>query len=252
MFIDAIDLHLTAILLDVDGTLLDLAPTPLDVVIPPELTVALGRLNERSGGALAFVSGRPLVELDLFFAPLKLAAIGGHGAELRLSDGVVVRAKTHLDPELKARLTAIRDGKPGLLVEDKGYSIALHYRQAPQFGHIVREQVNAICAQFPSVAIEILPGKSVIEVKQPSFNKGTAVRELMRHAPFAGRKPVFIGDDVTDDAAFAVLPEFGGIGFSVGREVQGLAGVFDAPGDVRRWLGEMAREERGQEEKESA
>ena len=244
MFIDALDLHLTAILVDVDGTLLDLAPTPLDVIVPPELTVALGRLNERSGGALAFVSGRPLAELDLFFAPLKLAAIGGHGAELRLTDGTVVRAKKFLDSDLKERLAALRYGKPGLVVEDKGYSIALHYRQAPQYGHIVREHVNAICAEFPSAAIEILPGKSVIEVKQPSFNKGTAVRELMRHAPFAGRKPIFIGDDVTDEAAFAVLPEFGGVGFSVGREVQGLAGVFEAPADVRRWLGDITREEK--------
>lgn len=252
MFIDAIDLHLTALLVDVDGTLLDLAPTPLEVVVPPELIVALARLNERSGGALAFVSGRPIAELDLFFAPLKLAAIGGHGAELRLGDGMVVRAKTHLDPHMKEQLAAIRTGKPGLVIEDKGYSIALHYRQVPQYGHIVREQVNAICAAYPSTAIEILPGKSVIEVKQPSFNKGTAVRELMRHEPFAGRKPIFIGDDVTDEAAFAVLPEFGGIGFSVGREMKGLAGVFDAPRDVRRWLGEIAREGQQEEEKEGA
>lgn len=241
MFIDAIDLHLSAILLDVDGTLLDFAPTPLDVVIPPELTDALGRLRERTGGALAFVSGRTLAELDLFFAPLKLTAIGGHGAELRLADGTVRRAKQFLDPELIKRLAAIADDKPGLVTEDKGYSFAIHYRQAPEHGHAVREQVNAVCAAFPNAAIEILPGKSVVEVKQPSFNKGIAVRELMKHAPFATRKPIFIGDDVTDEAAFDVLPEFGGIGFSVGREMQGLAGVFEAPRDVRRWIIDMAQ-----------
>jgi trehalose 6-phosphate phosphatase len=241
LFVDAIDLHLNAILLDVDGTLLDFAPTPLDVVIPPELTEALGVLHERTGGALAFVSGRTLSELDLFFAPLKLTAIAGHGAEVRLSDGTIRRAKKLLDPELTERLAAIAHDKPGLVIEDKGYSFAIHYRRAPEFGHAVREQVNAICAAFPNSAIEILPGKSVIEVKQPSFNKGTAVRELMRHAPFSTRKPIFIGDDVTDEAAFDVLPEFGGIGFSVGRELQGLAGVFDAPRDVRRWIVDMAR-----------
>ena len=240
MFVDAIDLHLSAILLDVDGTLLDFAPTPLDVIIPPDLTEALGALRERTGGALAFVSGRTLAELDLFFAPLKLTAIAGHGAELRLNDGTVRRAKKFLDPELTRRLALIADDKPGVLVEDKGYSFALHYRQAPEHGHAVREQVNAICAAFPSAAIEILPGKSVVEVKQPSFNKGTAVRELMKHAPFATRKPIFIGDDVTDEAAFDVLPDFGGIGFSVGRELQGLAGVFETPSDVRRWIVEMA------------
>ncbi len=241
MFVDAIDLHLSAILLDVDGTLLDFAPTPLDVIIPPELTAALGVLRERTGGALAFVSGRTLAELDLFFAPLKLTAIAGHGAELRLNDGTVRRAKKFLDPELTRRLALIAEDKPGVLIEDKGYSFALHYRQAPEHGHAVREQVNAVCAAFPNAAIEILPGKSVVEVKQPSFNKGTAVRELMQHAPFATRKPIFIGDDVTDEAAFEVLPEFGGIGFSVGRELQGLAGVFDTPSDVRRWIVDMAR-----------
>ena len=241
MFVDAIDLHLSAILLDVDGTLLDFAPTPLEVVIPPDLTEALGQLRERTGGALAFVSGRPLAELDLFFAPLKLTAIAGHGAELRLNDGTVRRAKKFLDPELTKRLASIVDDKPGLVTEDKGYSFAIHYRQAPEHGHAVREEVNAVCAAFPNAAIEILPGKSVVEVKQPSFNKGTAVRELMTHAPFATRKPIFIGDDVTDEAAFEVLPEFGGIGFSVGRELQGLAGVFETPSDVRRWIVDMAR-----------
>jgi trehalose 6-phosphate phosphatase len=241
LFIDAIDLHLSAILLDVDGTLLDFAPTPLEVVIPPELTEALANLRERTGGALAFVSGRTLAELDLFFAPLKLTAIAGHGAELRLNDGTVRRAKHLLDPELTRRLASIADGKSGIVLEDKGYSFAIHYRQAPEHGHAVREEVNAVCAAFPDAAIEILPGKSVVEVKQPSFNKGTAVRELMRHAPFATRKPIFIGDDVTDEAAFEVLPEFGGIGFSVGREMQGLAGVFEAPRDVRRWIIEMAQ-----------
>jgi trehalose 6-phosphate phosphatase len=241
LFVDAIDLHLSAILLDVDGTLLDFAPTPLDVVIPPELTVALGALHERTGGALAFVSGRTLTELDLFFAPLKLAAIAGHGAELRLNDGTVRRAKTLLDPELTKRLAAIADDKPGLVLEDKGYSFAIHYRTSPEHGHAVREEVNAVCAAFPNSAIEILPGKSVVEVKQPSFNKGLAVRELMKHAPFAARKPIFIGDDVTDEAAFDVLPDYKGIGFSVGRELQGLAGVFETPGDVRRWLIDMAQ-----------
>jgi trehalose 6-phosphate phosphatase len=134
---------------------------------------------------------------------------------------------------------SIADDKPGVVVEDKKYSVALHYRQAPHLGHAVRDEVSAICARFPSTAIEILPGKSVVEVKQPSFNKGTAVRELMRHPPFRGRRPIFIGDDVTDEAAFAVMPEFGGIGFSVGREMNGIAGTFETPGDVRRWIAEM-------------
>jgi trehalose 6-phosphate phosphatase len=239
LYIDAATLPSSAVLLDVDGTILDLAPTPLEVVVPPELTVALERLSTRTGGALAFVSGRPLAELDLFFAPLKLPAIAGHGAELRLSDGYVARANTFLDPALKADLARIADDKPGVVVEDKKYSVALHYRQAPHLGHEVRNEVSAVCARFPSTAIEILPGKAVVEVKQPSFNKGTAVRELMQHPPFKGRRPIFIGDDITDEAAFAVMPEFGGIGFSVGREMDGIAGTFETPSDVRRWIAEM-------------
>ena len=241
LYIDAATLPSSAVLLDVDGTILDLAPTPLEVVVPPELTVALERLSKRTGGALAFVSGRPLAELDLFFQPLKLPAIAGHGAELRLNDGTVARANVFLDPQLKADLASIADDKPGVVVEDKKYSIAIHYRQAPHLGHEVRDEVSAICARYPSTAIEILPGKSVVEVKQPSFNKGTAGRELMQHPPFKGRRPIFIGDDVTDEAAFAVLPEFNGVGFSVGREVQGIAGMFERPSDVRRWIAEMVR-----------
>ena len=201
MYIDAATLPSSAVLLDVDGTILDLAPTPLEVVVPPELTIALERLSKRTGGALAFVSGRPLAELDLFFQPLKLPSIAGHGAELRLNDGTVARANTFLDPQLKADLASIADDKPGVVVEDKNYSVAIHYRQAPHLGH--------------------------------------AVRELMQHAPFKGRRPIFIGDDVTDEAAFAVLPEFNGVGFSVGREVQGIAGMFEQPSDVRRWIAEM-------------
>lgn len=239
MYIDAATLPSSAVLLDVDGTILDLAPTPLEVVVPPDLVVALERLSKRTGGALAFVSGRPLAELDLFFAPLKLPAIAGHGAELRLSDGFIARANTFLDPLLKQELARIADDKPGVLFEDKKYSVALHYRQVPHLGHEVRDEVSAVCARFPSTAIEILPGKSVVEVKQPSFNKGTAVRELMQHAPFKGRRPIFIGDDVTDEAAFAVMPEFSGVAFSVGRELDGIAGMFETPGDVRRWIAEM-------------
>ena len=244
MFIDAITLPTRAVLLDVDGTILDLAPTPLEVVVPPDLTVALERLSKRVGGALAFVSGRPLAELDLFFQPLKLPSIAGHGAELRAADGSVARATAFLDPLLKEKLAAVADGRPGLVIEDKGYSMALHYRLAPHLGATVREEVTAICATFPSAALEILPGKSVVEVKQPNFNKGSAVRILMQQPPFKGRRPIFIGDDVTDEAAFEVMPEFDGIGFSVGREVPGIAGMFESPRDVRRWIAEMVRAEK--------
>lgn len=163
-----------------------------------------------------------------------------------MADGVVARAKLLLDPLLKAELAALAEGRAGVITEDKGYSFAIHYRLVPHLGSELRERINEICATFPSASIEILPGKSVIEIKQPSFNKGTAVRELMQQPPFKGRRPIFIGDDVTDEAAFDVMPEFGGAAFSVGREVQGIAGMFDAPEDVRRWLAEMVRPEKAE------
>jgi trehalose 6-phosphate phosphatase len=125
-------------------------------------------------------------------------------------------------------------------VEDKGYSLALHYRLAPQLAAEVHDFVAAARAHYPPRSLEVLMGKAVVEVKSNAFNKGTGIRELMKFPPFQGRRPVFIGDDVTDESAFAVLPEFDGLGFSVGRELPGLAGCFPGPRDVREWLYRVA------------
>jgi trehalose 6-phosphate phosphatase len=232
-----------AILLDVDGTILDLAPTPAEVVASPNLRRTLARLTRRTGGALALVSGRSVSDLDLIFAPLQLPAVGGHGAELRpLAEGEAQKSRAGpLDAELKRRFATIAAAGPGILVEDKGYSIALHYRLAPDKELLVREAVAEICAQLDDKALEILPGKAVIEIKPAGFDKGTGVRALMACRPFAGRRALFIGDDTTDEAAFAVLDEFAGVGFSVGRVIPGTAGHFDAPRDVRRWLEQISK-----------
>ena len=237
-----LDLERVAILLDVDGTLLDIAPTPGGVHVPPSLIQTLTRLRQRTGGALAFVSGRTLEELDDFFAPLKLFAIGGHGAELRDStggDGQGLRAMP-LDDRLRERLINIVKVAPGVLIEDKGYAIALHFRLATDLERTLQKEVAAICAEFAPVGTIILRGKAVIEIKSADFNKGAALRELMGNAPFIGRQPVFVGDDITDNDVFAALPEFGGIGFSVGHAVMGTAGAFDSPHDVRVWLGRLS------------
>jgi trehalose 6-phosphate phosphatase len=231
------DLKTLAILLDVDGTILDLAPTPRDVFVPRALRDTLARLAERTGGALAFVSGRSLGEIDHVFAPLELPAIGGHGAELRTVAGAPPEPPRlpPLDPDMKRRFAAIAEAGSGIVLEDKGYSLALHYRLAPQKERAIREAVAAVCADV-DVPIELLPGKQVLEIKQTGFSKATAVRELMTYPPFAGRRPVFLGDDVTDLGVFAVLPDYGGIGISVGRRVAGVNTWFDEPADVRRWL----------------
>ena len=229
-----------ALLLDVDGTLVDIAPTPHEVHVPEELCRSLAHLSERMGGALALVSGRPIADLDTLFSPLKLAAVGGHGAEMRLHDGKRVSAVAPLPPALRQRLTAVATPGSGIIVEDKGYSVALHYRQAPQQESRLREHIAAARADFSGEALDVLLGKAMFEVKRPGIDKGAAVRALMQRAPFAGRRPVFIGDDVTDETVFAILPALHGTGFSVHRHFAGLAGIFNSPEDVRRALRALA------------
>ena len=227
-----------AFLLDIDGTLLDLARTPREVWVPPGLAATLLALHDRTKGALALVSGRSLNDIDLIFAPDRFPGVGGHGAEMRLStDGEAVA--THappMDQELKRRLAAIARLSPGILLEDKGYSLALHYRLAPHAEKAIYEAVSLIRADLPNAPIEVLPGKCVCEIKQAGFDKATGVRELMKHEPFRGRRPIFIGDDVTDESVFAIMPDLGGLAFSVGRHATGVAGYFEEPRDVRAWL----------------
>jgi trehalose 6-phosphate phosphatase len=236
----------TAVLLDIDGTLLDLAPTPREVWVPPGLSKTLNRLLQRTGGALALVSGRSLNDIDLIFAPDQYPAVGGHGSEMRLdpdSEAVGAHAPP-MDKELKRRLAAIAKLSPGILLEDKGYSLALHYRLAPHAEKAIYAAVSLIRADLPNAPIEVLPGKCVCEIKHSGFTKASGVRELMTHEPFKGRRPFFIGDDVTDESVFAIMPDFDGLAFSVGRRARGVAGHFDAPSDVREFLAHLLDDER--------
>ena len=240
------DLRKCAILLDIDGTILDLAPSPQQVWVPPGLRQTLARLDRLTGGAMALVSGRSLHDIDLIFSPLQLAAIGGHGAELRAAAGAEpMTCAPPLNAALKRKLASLTELGPGILAEDKGYSLALHYRLAPEQEETVRAAVDRICAQAPEGSVEILPGKLVVEVKPAGLNKATAVSELMSRAPFADRNPIFIGDDTTDLPVFALLPQFGGLGFSVGRIVADVNGHFDKPESVRSWLARIAAETEG-------
>ena len=233
-------LHETAVLLDIDGTLLDLAPTPREAWVPPGLAKTLNGLLEKTGRAMALVSGRSLNDIDLIFAPEQYPAIGGHGAEMRLSsDGDIVAMTPQLDKELKRRLAAIARLSPGILLEDKGYSLALHYRLAPHAERAIYEAISLIRADLPNAPIEVLPGKCVCEIKHSGFTKASGVRELLTHEPFRGRRPLFIGDDVTDESVFAIMPDFDGVAFSVGRRARGVDGHFDAPSDVREFLSRL-------------
>jgi trehalose 6-phosphate phosphatase len=230
-----------ALLLDIDGTLLDLAPTPREVWVPPDLATSMGKLLQRTNGAMALVSGRSINDIDLIFAPMQFPAVGGHGAEMRLSaeNESVAAGAPPMDKELKRRLAAIAKLSPGILLEDKGYALALHYRLAPHAEKAIYDAVSAIRADLPNAPIEVLPGKAVCEIKPAGVTKATGVIELMTHEPFSGRRPIFIGDDVTDESVFAIMPGMNGLAFSVGRRAQGVSGHFDEPRDVRAWLARL-------------
>lgn len=239
---EAIDMKRTTLLLDVDGTLLDIAATPACVVVPEDLRRILRRLLELSGGAVAFVSGRTIESLDRLFTPLYAPAVGGHGGEIRISPQGP-KLQWHpavLTEALRRQLHLLARIDPHVLVEDKSLSIALHYRGAIQQAAFLKKEVAAVLSREPSEEVEILLGKEVIEVKPKRFSKGSAVTELMTHPPFAGRTPLFIGDDTTDESVFAILPELAGLGYSVGKTVEGVQGTFRSPEHVRSWLARVA------------
>ena len=239
------DLTNIALLLDIDGTILDTAITPGSVVVPGSLRSSLRKLHAICGGALALVSGRLIRDLDVLFAPLRLPAIGGHGAEMRLScnEEMLTRHGAVIDGTLRILVVALAKTHPGVIVEDKGASLAVHYRQAPRVEQSLRTRISAIIADVGIRDLEVMHGKAVFEVKPAIFNKGEAVRELMKSPPFAHRKPVFVGDDTTDESVFNVLPMLGGIGYSVERFIPGANGTFESPEDVRGWLADLCGRE---------
>src|SRR5688572_27909510 len=162
------------------------------------------------------------------------------------SDGqAVARRATPLDPGFRERLKNVAARHRGIIVEDKEYSLALHYRLAPKEGLALGHDVRHECRDWGDPMIELLSGKAVMEIKHRGFNKGTAVRELMTHPPFAGRSPIFIGDDKTDEDAFAVVPEFSGVAISVGRRFPGVQECFGSPAEVRLWLERLSCDRAG-------
>jgi trehalose 6-phosphate phosphatase len=238
----SLDLRHTSLLLDVDGTLLDIAPTPESVTVPTSLIDAIAKLRSLTSGAVAFISGRKLAVIDILFAPLKLPTVGCHGAEIRLSVEGGVQNGPELPDSVKLCVTEIISIAPGVELEDKGQTLAIHYRSAPDAGSAVLRALLEQRAFFAAQDIQLLHGKSVIEVKPRWFSKGTGLKHLMQHSPFAGRTPVFLGDDTTDEDVFRMLPDYDGIGFSVGRRIDGASHVFGSPGEVRQWLTRLADE----------
>jgi trehalose 6-phosphate phosphatase len=235
-----IDLKTHALLLDVDGTLLDIAPRPDLVVVPPGLIEDLTRLQERAGGAIAFVSGRKIAVLDALFKPLVLPAVGVHGAEMRVGPRSIERRAEPLPVLLRGKLAAGANAL-GLLSEDKEISVTIHFRQAPEKESEAEALVARACEEFSAELVDIARNKMIVEVIRRGVNKGAGIEALMARPPFAGRMPVFVGDDATDERGFAVMPRFGGMAFSVGRAFPGLAGILPDPAAFRAALHALAQ-----------
>ena len=229
----------TALFLDIDGTLLDLARTPDRVRVPDELRRALEKLTQQLQGALAFVSGRSLESIDQLFAPFRPAAIGTHGGEIRGVEGTVSRIAP-LPDSIRDVFTGLAEHVPGLLLEDKKCALALHYRLAPEAQPVLTSAMEKHAALFAQENIHILHGKAVIEARPQGIDKGSAVLKLARQKPFKGRAVLFGGDDTTDIDVFRILPQLGGRGFSVGKRFAGAEHVFETPGAVRQWLSRVA------------
>jgi trehalose 6-phosphate phosphatase len=231
-----------ALFLDFDGTLVDIAPTPDTVIVPTGLPLLLARLETALDGALAIVSGRPIAAIDRMIAPLRLVVAGGHGAEIRTGPDEPVHTLTRpLDPTLAARAGAWAATVPGLLVEPKPASLAVHFRRVPEARDLVEETLRGFLAEAPGH--RLLAGRAVFEILPKAVSKGAAIDFLLARPPFRGRRPLVVGDDVTDIAAFEAGLRAGGCAARVAGESWTPAQAeFRDPADVRAFLARLLEE----------
>jgi trehalose 6-phosphate phosphatase len=231
--------------LDVDGTLLDIAPRPEAVEVSSGLVQDLAAVERRLDGALALISGRPIAELDQLFAPLRLRASGVHGAEIRFSPDAPVDLLTQdrLGSSFWDELNHLIGEFPESYAENKGVSFAVHYPvPGTDIGRLQRQLSRLMRRMDPAgETLRILAGHAVFEIQLRGFDKGRAIERFIEKTPFFGRKPVFIADDVIDRAGFEAAMALGGRAYSVGIELPGLDGRFAGPSEVRAWLHEFAR-----------
>lgn len=221
---------------DLDGTLAEIKPHPDQVVIPPTILQMLQGLAERNAGALALISGRSMAELDALAKPFRFPLAGVHGAERRDINGKthIVRLPQAIEREISGQLHAALAHLPGTELESKGMAFALHYRQAPEHEAALQALALRITQTWPQLSLQ--QGKCVVEIKPKGANKGEAIAAFIQEAPFAGRIPVFLGDDLTDETGFRVVNQAGGISVKVGEgETQATWRLADVS-DVWRWL----------------
>jgi trehalose 6-phosphate phosphatase len=231
-----------AFFLDIDGTLLEHAERPDAVRVGPALRRLLAGLEDATGGAVALISGRPVHDIGRLFAPLRLPAAGQHGAERLSASGTLHRHRAPLArlARAAAQLVGLTAQNPGLVFENKGMTLALHYRLAPRLRSIAQRGMRQAAARLGD-EFELQAGKFVIEIRPGGKDKGSAIAEFMVEAPFAGRVPVFIGDDLTDEHGFALVNRLSGHSVKVGRgRTRARWRLADAAA-VRRWLAAYVR-----------
>lgn len=229
-----------ALFLDVDGTLLHIAPTPDGVARSDAVCRLLSRLLPRLESGLALVSGRTIENLDHLFAPLRLPAAGLHGLERRDANGRLhMLGEAEALDHLRGPLAALAAGHQGLLLEDKGRALAFHYRLAPEQGACARKRIEALVASTPD--LRLIHGKMVVEIKPRYADKGSAIRAFMAEPPFRNRIPLFIGDDATDEDGFRAVNALNGLSIHVGEVETTSAGYRLADVDqVWQWLARVA------------
>ena len=230
-----------AYFLDLDGTLLDLAATPDTIRVDSALPVLLSDLHRACAGAVALISGRSLADLDLRLGVPNLPKAGQHGLERRDAAG---RVWLHASPPqawqtIRAALAPLLRRHSGLLLEDKGLTLALHYRQAPELASHVHQLMRRLVAEIGEDLV-VQKGKCLVEIKPAGVHKGTAISEYLAEAPFRGRRPIFIGDDKTDDNGFAVVNEHDGISIGVGPGASNARYRLPNVIAVRSWLAAAA------------
>lgn len=223
--------------LDIDGTLIRFAVVPGRAYVDPWLLEILRALYGAAGGAVALISGRTVDSIDRLFSPLHFAAGGQHGAERRSANDAMKWHAPHAAQVEAARrcVDAWANGIEGLVIEDKGICVAVHYRMAPHLEDEVRRAMDQ-CRERTGDAYQLQPGKMVFELRPAGCHKGVAIREFMEEPPFAGRIPLFLGDDATDEHGFAAVNDLGGLSVKVGEGDSVAGWRLSDVGAVRVWL----------------